>query len=98
LAGAHELYSAVDAELDYLEFIALGVTNEVFDYDMIKNAFEADFINLYETTTPYISYTREGNEEVWSSFCVLAPKWGAEPTTALPKKMGRKASQAGAPI
>jgi hypothetical protein len=61
----HALYKAVNGELDYLEFIALGVLSEVFDNDMIKSAFQVDFITLYQTAKPYIDYERQTDGEIW---------------------------------
>lgn len=97
----HELYSAVDAETDYLEFIALGVLNEVFDDVMIKSAFQVDVMTLYQTAKPYIDYTREEDVDVWDAFCRLAPEWDAKPPVAAPKmfatNLGEAVPEAGTP-
>ncbi len=75
LTPDHELYRAVDRELDFLEFIALGVLNEVLDNPMTKSAFQVDFQILYKTAKPYMDWVRQDDSEVWEAFYKLAVLW-----------------------
>lgn len=86
LPADHEIYKVIDSELDYVEFIALGILSETFDRDMAKSAFHADFITLFQTASPYVDYVRADDAEVWEAFCQVCSTWNVKPLVASPKR------------
>jgi hypothetical protein len=83
----HELYVAVDYELNTYEFIALGVRREVLDADMIRESFESKFKAFYSQTAAYIGHTQEQyGSDTWNQFVWLCNEWNdASPVSGLPK-------------
>jgi hypothetical protein len=75
----HEVFQAVDKQLDAYDFIALGVRFGVYNDSMLESALRPNFFDLYNLAGNYITYTRTltGDQEVWAEFTSLCLNWRA---------------------
>ncbi len=78
---AHELYEAVDYELNFMDFIANGVLSETLDNTLIRNGMQSQFFYRYYQAKPYVQAVRRQNRRIWSSFVEICDEWGFDAYT-----------------
>jgi hypothetical protein len=73
----HEIYRAVDDQLDAFDRIALGVKYGLYDDAMLKGALKTTFRELHDLADRYIQYTQdsENDADIWRDFSGLSAKW-----------------------
>ncbi|MBN8782403.1 MAG: hypothetical protein ABS85_07190 [Sphingobacteriales bacterium SCN 48-20] len=62
---------------NYLECIALGVTQQIHDEEFMRNSFRGIFIAYLNDYDFFIQYRRKklNNERIWKEFTDLATRW-----------------------
>jgi hypothetical protein len=74
-ADGRELWDSLDYELNFMDFIAVGVFSEALDGRMIRESFQTQFFHRYYQSKSYIEHVQtSGNERIWKDFCKLCKK------------------------
>jgi len=73
----HEIYRAVEDQLDAFDRIALGAKYGLYDDAMLKSALKTTFRELHDLADRYIKYKQdsENHAEIWRDFSDLREKW-----------------------
>lgn len=76
---AHELLAAVRADLNFMEFIAVGVQCEALDRRMVKKSLRLSFLFTSWRYRPYMDHQqRTRDADIWKAYRTLAEEWGAK--------------------
>jgi hypothetical protein len=71
----HDLFAALDYELNFMDFIASGVSSETLDGGLIRDSFRTQFFFRYYQAEPYIRHIRSRNANIWKALYDLCEEW-----------------------
>ena len=78
-AAYHELFAAMDYELNALEFMSVAVFNETMDEQMLKDSLKTRFTLSRKLMRLYIEARRQQyGTTIWCNFSALCDKWENE--------------------
>lgn len=75
---ADEFLQAVDRELNFFEFLAIGLDTGDLDPDVAKKSLLHLFCAFYEQTEAYVDYWHEEAPGTWIYLRRMYPKWRVE--------------------
>ncbi|HKX09042.1 MAG TPA: DUF4760 domain-containing protein [Stellaceae bacterium] len=76
---AHPLAQAIDRELNFLEFIAIGVNSGDLEETMTKKMLSGVVIFFVGQVRDYIDFWRRRDRETWQELCALYDRWNGPP-------------------
>ena len=80
----HPLLRAIDYELNFFEFVAVGVRREVLHEGLIKDSFYTNFLQMRDSCRQYIAYVQgRYGPTVWVHYSWICDKWGKEGASEL---------------
>lgn len=71
----HELTTAVDRELNFFEFLAIGINRGDLDDDLAKRCLKSIFCNFHDQVEHYIEHWRNQDNTTWEHLGPLCKKW-----------------------
>jgi hypothetical protein len=74
-AESHELLVAIDRELNFFEFLAIGVNRNDLDEALLRDCMENILCNSYEQAQLYIAHWRGIDPTTWERLAALYAKW-----------------------
>lgn len=75
----HPLLRAIDYELNFFEFVAVGVRREVLHEPLIKDSFYSNFLQMRASCERYMEYVRgKYGPTVWVHYSWICAKWEKE--------------------
>jgi hypothetical protein len=72
---AHPLAQAIDRELNFLEFIAIGINSGDLEDRMAKRMLAGMMIFFVTQVRDYIDFWRARDSETWEDACGLVDRW-----------------------
>ena len=76
---AHELCEAVDRELNFFEFIAIGLETGDLDLDISTRSIKTLMCSFCRQTEDYINHWQDKEPTTWEHMVALWKKWGDNP-------------------
>ena len=72
------LAQAIDRELNFFEFIAIGIMSGDLEERMAKRMLSGVLLGFIEQVRDYIDYWRGFDSETWADVCALCERWRRE--------------------
>ena len=73
---ANELLKAIDLELNFYEFLAVGAHRGELDEQLIRECLHTQFCKFYEQTQYYVSHWQQkGSSSTWSHLSKMYLRW-----------------------
>ena len=72
------LLQAVDRELNFFEFVAIGLETDDLDRGIVDRALRGNGIAYYRQMEAYIDHWRERDKTTWEHFARLYERWASE--------------------
>jgi uncharacterized membrane protein YuzA (DUF378 family) len=76
----HELLKAIDLELNFYEFLAIGAHRDDVDDAFLRESLYGQFSNFYRQNTDYIRHWQGiGSGSTWSHLSRMYVRWSQKP-------------------
>ena len=69
------LTQAIDRELNFLEFTAIGIKSGDLDSYIVRHSLKSNLRSFYEQMEDYIDYWRAKDETTWENLASLYRDW-----------------------
>jgi Domain of unknown function (DUF4760) len=69
------LLKAIDLELNFYEFLALGMTSGDLDERLIHRSLRGQFVNFYQQMEAYIDFWRAKDRRTWIGLATMYTRW-----------------------
>ena len=69
------LLKAIDLELNFYEFLAVGVVRGDLDEQLIRRSLQSQFMNFYLQAEDYIIFWQSRNKATWSELSAMYTRW-----------------------
>lgn len=70
-----ELLVAIDIELNFYEFLAIGIRNGDLDHNMTRRALRSQFLAFHEQCAEYIAFWQKRHPSTWCELSLLYKRW-----------------------
>jgi hypothetical protein len=76
----HELLKAIDLELNFYEFLAIGAHRDDLDEKLLRESLHSQFSNFYSQNVHYVRYWQENTSaSTWSHSTKMYERWSRKP-------------------
>ncbi len=69
------LLKAIDLELNFYEFLALGMASGDLDEHLIRRSLRGQFVSFYQQTEDYIDFWRLQDRRTWVELAAMYTRW-----------------------
>ncbi len=70
------LLKAIDLELNFYEFVAVGAASGNLDEGLIKQSLGSQFMAFYAQVEAYVDHWRAKNDKTWRELSLMYKRWG----------------------